>query len=105
FFVQAEAGIRYWSVTGVQTCALPIWRRARRADAGAPTTTALRRRPDVVGAPASARLARRRGVAARAALPHSDAGAGTASGWGVRSEERRVGEERRTRVGSAPRRR
>src|SRR5262249_56845755 len=22
---QAEDGIRYWSVTGVQTCALPIW--------------------------------------------------------------------------------
>src|SRR5258706_4039914 len=24
FFFQAEGGIRYWSVTGVQTCALPI---------------------------------------------------------------------------------
>src|SRR5262249_56924079 len=24
FFVQAEGGIRDWSVTGVQTCALPI---------------------------------------------------------------------------------
>src|SRR5262249_58334721 len=24
FFSQAEDGIRYWSVTGVQTCALPI---------------------------------------------------------------------------------
>ena len=24
FFFQAEAGIRDWSVTGVQTCALPI---------------------------------------------------------------------------------
>src|SRR5438046_10730898 len=26
FFFQAEEGIRYWSVTGVQTCALPISR-------------------------------------------------------------------------------
>src|SRR5437016_7235068 len=26
FFFQAEDGIRYWSVTGVQTCALPILR-------------------------------------------------------------------------------
>src|SRR5262249_57825594 len=26
FFFQAEDGIRYWSVTGVQTCALPIWK-------------------------------------------------------------------------------
>src|SRR5258706_366762 len=25
FFLQAEVGIRYWSVTGVQTCALPIF--------------------------------------------------------------------------------
>src|SRR5256885_10078232 len=31
FFFQAEDGIRYYKVTGVQTCALPIssWRRAR----------------------------------------------------------------------------
>ena len=27
FFFQAEDGIRDWSVTGVQTCALPIWCR------------------------------------------------------------------------------
>src|SRR5438093_12652150 len=27
FFFQAEDGIRDWSVTGVQTCALPIWPR------------------------------------------------------------------------------
>src|SRR5258706_10815959 len=30
FFFQAEDGIRDWSVTGVQTCALPICRTARR---------------------------------------------------------------------------
>src|SRR5829696_2710260 len=30
FFFQAEDGIRYWSVTGVQTCALPICPRERR---------------------------------------------------------------------------
>src|SRR5262249_58753820 len=30
FFFQAEDGIRDWSVTGVQTCALPICRLARR---------------------------------------------------------------------------
>src|SRR5262249_58878870 len=32
FFFQAEDGIRYWSVTGVQTCALPIF--AHVADDG-----------------------------------------------------------------------
>src|SRR5438046_8942836 len=33
FFFQAEDGIRDWSVTGVQTCALPIssgWKSTRR---------------------------------------------------------------------------
>src|SRR5262249_57373824 len=25
YFCQAEDGMRHWSVTGVQTCALPIW--------------------------------------------------------------------------------
>src|SRR5437016_7224310 len=30
FFFQAEDGIRDWSVTGVQTCALPIWSCLRR---------------------------------------------------------------------------
>src|SRR5260370_5777028 len=30
FFFQAEDGIRDSSVTGVQTCALPIWTRHRR---------------------------------------------------------------------------
>src|SRR5438093_10194983 len=29
FFFQAEDGIRDWSVTGVQTCALPIFRSCR----------------------------------------------------------------------------
>src|SRR5262249_57698952 len=32
FFFQAEDGIRDWSVTGVQTCALPILRGRRRPD-------------------------------------------------------------------------
>src|SRR5438874_7832189 len=30
FFFQAEAGIRHLYVTGVQTCALPIWNTAGR---------------------------------------------------------------------------
>src|SRR5258706_9383247 len=30
FFFQAEDGIRDWSVTGVQTCALPIDRKSTR---------------------------------------------------------------------------
>src|SRR5258706_15070751 len=34
FFFQAEDGIRYWSVTGVQTCALPIYDQHRFAAGG-----------------------------------------------------------------------
>src|SRR5690606_39738246 len=34
FFFQAEDGIRDFHVTGVQTCALPIWWSARRVDGG-----------------------------------------------------------------------
>src|SRR5256886_4204590 len=36
FFFQAEDGIRDLTVTGVQTCALPISRPARRRGPGAP---------------------------------------------------------------------
>src|SRR5829696_6036294 len=34
FFFQAEDGIRDWSVTGVQTCALPIFRAGRGERSG-----------------------------------------------------------------------
>src|SRR5690606_39462709 len=37
FFFQAEDGIRYFHVTGVQTCALPILRRARSRPGGTRT--------------------------------------------------------------------
>src|SRR5690606_40561506 len=33
FFFQAEDGIRDFHVTGVQTCALPIWERQRSEEA------------------------------------------------------------------------
>src|SRR5258706_8202146 len=40
FFFQAEDGIRDWSVTGVQTCALPIYIRALMI-AAVPNLTAM----------------------------------------------------------------
>src|SRR5438874_8334150 len=51
FFFQAEDGIRDLYVTGVQTCALPIWRRCERRipRAGLPQR---RRAAGLVGAPA-----------------------------------------------------
>src|SRR5688500_20316882 len=45
FFFQAEDGIRDYKVTGVQTCALPIWLPLRPAVRG-------RRRPRVGAEPA-----------------------------------------------------
>src|SRR5262249_59845864 len=46
FFFQAEDGIRDWSVTGVQTCALPIWEKARPEGTGSsPGTTRAAARP------------------------------------------------------------
>src|SRR6266498_4857040 len=44
FFFQAEDGIRDADVTGVQTCALPIWRWPTRWTASTPSTTCRRRR-------------------------------------------------------------
>src|SRR5262249_58802824 len=90
FFFQAEDGIRDWSVTGVQTCALPISHpRGRRVPdrdrgpGGAPQPRALTRtrRPLV-----KARWPpeRRAGVARPAKAPPEQ-----------RSEERRVGKGRR----------
>src|SRR5207247_3443541 len=71
FFFQAEDGIRDPLVTGVQTCALPIYARRPPPDS----------QPDGGGEPAAARL----GSEAAGRRPTS------------RSEERRVGKECRSR--------
>src|SRR5205809_5770512 len=79
FFFQAEDGIRDVAVTGVQTCALPIWRSGSVRSA-APVA------PQPVAAPAAARP--RRGAPLRGELQPE----------APRSEERRVGKEGRTRA-------
>src|SRR3712207_7791261 len=89
FFFQAEDGIRDIGVTGVQTCALPIWIGAA-LDAGESRTQLLRR--------ADQTERRRRELAdlrldALEPLAHRCI-AGPAHG---RSEERRVGKECRSR--------
>src|SRR5438046_9432196 len=73
FFFQAEDGIRDWSVTGVQTCALPICRSGRRAR-GRP---GVRRSVAGPGVPRGARMNSRLRPADRAApdywlMPHRD---------------------------------
>src|SRR3989475_2423069 len=76
FFFQAEDGIRDLTVTGVQTCALPIWVLRRPA---APTFEVLVE-----------------GCCWRSS-PTSGAGAVPAAPESTRSEERRVGKECRSR--------
>src|SRR5438093_5495449 len=85
FFFQAEDGIRDWSVTGVQTCALPIYPYrlgvggARLVEHGALDPPA----------PAVDDEGHRRGIGHARSFPRA--------GRARRSEERRVGKECRSR--------
>src|SRR5262249_61562992 len=95
FFFQAEDGIRYWSVTGVQTCALPISSldAVERFLAFLPGPGCLRVLPA-----SSAEEAVQRGGGGPAFSPAHEATRGPAppARWtGTRTEERRVGEEGR----------
>src|SRR5438094_10623412 len=81
FFFQAEDGIRDRTVTGVQTCALPI------------STGAVRGRPAPRPDPGGARAAGAGGPRPRRA----DVAPGVTRQRPSRSEERRVGKECRSR--------
>src|SRR5699024_12117829 len=85
FFFQAEDGIRDRNVTGVQTCALPIWISDTPPSAGDEPGGEL------VGSPF---------VAQRAHHVEGEGGRGPVAQCGrehLRSEERRVGKEWRSR--------
>src|SRR5258708_14804722 len=89
FFFQAEDGIRDDLVTGVQTCALPIWPRFQAdADFNQKIVTGLRRRE-----PSIDFLSARDGEVV--GLP--DAEVLRIASEAARSEERRVGKECRSR--------
>src|SRR5690606_39857423 len=85
FFFQGEDGIRGFHVTGVQTCALPIFQLDGRATGDRGRAAGGRHRPGHTRAGQRAAGLRHAPVRARA------------GGRGVRSEERRVGKEGRTR--------
>src|SRR3712207_7195988 len=94
FFFQAEDGIRDIGVTGVQTCALPIWRasaQGERARVGQRHPLLPARRDGV-----AALAARSPALADRLLLPAALAARGG------RSEERRVGKEGRSRWSPYP---
>src|SRR5690606_40453978 len=95
FFFQAEDGIRDFHVTGVQTCALPIYSQSStvsRSSESVPVLSkqaAFTRASEARKSPLRATMPRR----ARAARPpHTATGVAR-----PRSEERRVGKEWRTR--------
>src|SRR5437588_6296637 len=93
FFFQAEDGIRDHCVTGVQTCALPIWRFLRRED----EMVFLAEKDDL---PLGGELALKvtRGVnAGETAADDDEVLWGRAHPLVLRSEERRVGKESRFR--------
>src|SRR5437764_10755986 len=101
FFFQAEDGIRDTSVTGVQTCALPICPPRRLFPP--PDARGYHRPPPPPDAARGGRLELRPPVGERAdaAAPPVGlrrrlyAGGGGGSHWRLRSEERRVGKEGR----------
>src|SRR5690606_40978443 len=84
FFFQAEDGIRDFHVTGVQTCALPIYALRSLALSGGWVSARCSRSMRATASRTSARVSADPRSAARAAVPS-------------RSEERRVGKECRSR--------
>src|SRR5256885_3856144 len=89
FFFQAEDGIRDYKVTGVQSCALPIWSRSDVAEGGAVFHTFLRmRRPS---------QSYSKSICFGAMLVFAVSRIKRFSASQVRSEERRVGKECRSR--------
>src|SRR5256885_7720460 len=87
FFFQAEDGIRDYKVTGVQTCALPIWDTNRLAQLALGPARIVLDHQHRARAPHQA-LDRRDDVARLARLEQEGRS---------RSEERRVGKECRSR--------
>src|SRR5262249_58561675 len=93
-----EDGIRDWSVTGVQTCALPIYHRPalRRGVVGAGKAFISRRVPrrvDEVDVEPCRVDATRRRRDERHVLQRQDPGVEARGERDLRSEERRVGKE------------
>src|SRR5690606_40967501 len=96
FFFQAEDGIRDFHVTGVQTCALPIWRMIGRFRA----RFGFDRLSDVASVPLLLLLMELTSlVVLPVAFAYSRHQEHEADRFALRSEERRVGKEWSSRAG------
>src|SRR5690349_23389758 len=106
FFFQAEDGIRDLYVTGVQTCALPIYAPGGMTQRVLGRHTPKRRRierPEWAARCRQDQAAYVGGVApVQALVQRVVLAVDRKNGDAVRSEERRVGKECRTRVASVP---
>src|SRR5690606_39806498 len=102
FLLQAEDGIRDFHVTGVQTCALPICSRVLSVSAKHSSSTGSRRvlvpstsdssiTPPTPGSPPTTKRMTKR-----------PSGASSPARCAARSEERRVGQERRHNEATQP---
>src|SRR5256885_7229363 len=88
FFFQAEDGIRDYKVTGVQTCALPIFQPSVSGNF----------KSSVIASGESSRASTRPVAASRAITPLKPLSCASSSRTSAnRSEERRVGKECRSR--------
>src|SRR5207245_7031131 len=94
FFFQAEDGIRDATVTGVQTCALPILTLLLRRQ---PVQQEERQRADLI----QPRIEAFHYLVRRCCALKRNQGMRLAAHSGGRSEERRVGKEWRVRGGTA----
>src|SRR5262249_58559284 len=92
FFFQAEDGIRYWSVTGVQTCALPISRIMSALVFFQVSAIIV-----ILGAELNRGIVEVKRLRAVAEGPNDDATTLPLPPTRARSEERRVGKEWRCR--------
>src|SRR3712207_8319570 len=102
FFFQAEDGIRDIGVTGVQTCALPIWRRTRRRPQR-PREASRARGGAPVGQPEQATTGKGSGEGRRRRGPRRRRGGGgrAAARQETRSGRRRGEDRKSTRLNSS----
>src|SRR5256885_8839497 len=91
FFFQAEDGIRDYKVTGVQTCALPIFGSCVNAIRSAVSTVAAFG-VSVIAQPSNARVPSSTTLVSHGLTARPRRGSSR-----IRSEERRVGKECRSR--------